>query len=58
MKKVDFGLVVAILIVLPLGIYKLLYNTQNLYSVFFGVFLILTSAYLAFDLLKTYRKRT
>lgn len=58
MEKVDLSLVVAILIVFPLGIYKIFYDNQNPYSVLFGLFLILTSAYLAFDLIKTHKKRT
>lgn len=56
MKKMDLSLIVGILIVFPLGIYKIFYDNQNPYSVFFGLFLILISIYLTFDLIKTQKK--
>ena len=56
MKGMDLSLVVGILIVLPLGVYKVFYDNQNPYSVLFGLFLILVSAYLTFDLIKTLKK--
>lgn len=53
MRKFDFSLLVSLLIVFPLGIYKVFFQKEHkLYSMIYGIVLIDISLYLVFDMLK------
>ncbi|WP_206742709.1 hypothetical protein, partial [Geobacillus sp. T6] len=52
-SKFDLSLIAALLIVFPLGIYKIFFQKEHkLYSMIFGIFLIAICLYQVFEMLK------
>lgn len=55
MRKFDAGLFAAMLIVLPLGIYKSFYGKGSILSTSYGILLLGLALYLLFILIKQFK---
>jgi uncharacterized membrane protein YfcA len=57
MSRIDYSLIVAILITFPLGIYKVFFNEEQQSFPIFGVLLILGCIYLIYEIFNSKQKK-